>query len=310
MPGLLDRLRGVFGARGKVVEKGEDLADRPISDHGQTPYDRLAPMAHMAYAMPNVLRQVLLSVCEAALAQSGLDHPLANEALEAVREGRALSPYQRQQLVRLAQERNTRCFELWQPGEDGHATDEEWRVYFTQARAAGALWFATSDSPIENVQEALYEAWHATYRGDDIPDTAYSKSGLQAYMTRATPEVQRQVLPRACEVALAQSGLDHPVASEALEALREGKVLSPERRGQVRRLVAELDARHFELQDLAQAGNVTDEDWKAYFQKARAASALWFATSDNPVESAQQTLYDAWLATDCGSDVPDLLARE
>jgi DNA-binding transcriptional ArsR family regulator len=284
MGGPFGRLRSAFGGKGGKGPATDELAHR-------------------------LQRRASLNACEAALAQCGLDHPLANEALEAVREGRALSPDKRQQLLRLIDEWDARCVSLWEPVEGGHTPDGEWRIYFTQARAASALWFATSDNSIGDAQAVLYEAWHAAYRGNDIPDTAYTKSGLQACMTRATPEVRWQVMLRGCEVARAQSGLDHPVASEALEALREARALSPERRGQVRRLVAELDARYSELQELAAAGNATDEDCRAGFRKARAASALWLATSGNPIESAQETVYDAWLATDCGNDVPDLFYR-
>ena len=127
-------------------------------------------------------------------------------------------------------------------------------------------------------------------------------------MTRATPEVQRQVLLAACEVALAQSGLDHPLASEALEAVREGRELAPDRRDQLGGLAAELDRRYStELEKLAEADDAIGEEWKPVFKRALAASVLWFATSADPIADAHQIVGEAWAATDWGNDIPDMV---
>jgi hypothetical protein len=134
--------------------------------------------------------------------------------------------------------------------------------------------------------------------------TSYSKAALKARMARATPQVQRQVLVTACEFAATQSGLDHPLAQEALAAVREGRRLPSGQREQLNVLAEELDSRYTELQEAAEAGQATDEDWQAVFRKCIALRSLWGATSDDPVRDAGDVVYEAWFAADQPNDLP------
>ncbi len=134
--------------------------------------------------------------------------------------------------------------------------------------------------------------------------TSFHKGRLQDRMGRATPEVQHQVLVTACEFAVTESGLDHPLAQEALAAVLEGEALSADRREQLQGLVDELDACYMELEERAGKGQATEAEWKVLFWRARAASALHFATSEDPIRDAHHTVYEAWFASDNQGALP------
>jgi hypothetical protein len=121
----------------------------------------------------------------------------------------------------------------------------------------------------------------------------FHKGRLQDRMERATLEVQRQVLLTACEFAIAEAGLDHPLAQEALTAVREGRPFPPDRRQQLRQLADEFDARYIKLDALTGAGQGAAEDARTCFRRYVAGNALYFATSDDPIRDAHHTVYDA-----------------
>jgi hypothetical protein len=130
---------------------------------------------------------------------------------------------------------------------------------------------------------------------------SFNKGRLQDRMARAAPEMQRRVLVTACEFAVAGSGLDHPLAQEALAAVREGRSLPRDRREQLQGLADELDARHDELDE---GGQASEDELKLLFWRARAASALYSATRADPVRDAYSTVYEAWFASDGPKALP------
>ncbi len=135
--------------------------------------------------------------------------------------------------------------------------------------------------------------------------SAYDRAAMRRLLGQASEEQVRRVLVVACEFAAGESGLDHPLAAQAIAALREGRALPAAERDELQRLVDELDDRYAELEEAAQRGQATEEPSAIPFAKARAASALWFATGGDAVQAAIDATYEAWFAGETGNDLPE-----
>jgi hypothetical protein len=64
----------------------------------------------------------------------------------------------------------------------------------------------------------------------------------------------------------------------------------------VDRLTEELDEKAWDIQELADAGNVSQQAYLEMFSKARAAAAVGFALGAKPLESALEAVYEALAA--------------
>jgi len=162
MGGLLRRLKALLGATpsrethqpvGKVLH---------LSWLGSPELAARLPAAPEAQQ-----RRAALSACEFALAKSGLEHPLVDEAMAALRDGRPVSPAQRENLQRLVDELDARSDGLRETAEEAGTSEEEADAFFSQARAAQAVCFATGDDALEAAVEAVYEAKHTYTAGTD-----------------------------------------------------------------------------------------------------------------------------------------------
>ena len=94
----------------------------------------------------------------------------------------------------------------------------------------------------------------------------------------------------AAQWAIHQTGLLHPLISGA-------KIGGPT--GEIAALVAELDDRYLNLQELCDGGECTKEEVLAAFRRARAVNALEFAVRGEPAEA----VYEAAV---CCDDVSEL----
>jgi hypothetical protein len=107
---------------------------------------------------------------------------------------------------------------------------------------------------------------------------------------RASPAKCRQAAVVACELATASAGLAGQEVALALDALRRGAAAHPSLQQQLEGVAAQLDDEYLRLNEEG------DESKKSealrIFSKARAASALAFALSDDPAQ-LHEVLYEA-----------------
>ena len=109
----------------------------------------------------------------------------------------------------------------------------------------------------------------------------------------ATPDKQRAVALAACEFAISKANLQRTSIEEACKGLRKGTGLSPAQQSEIEALVASLDNEYFDLQEAAEEGRATTDDYLRKFAQARAASTLLFASKSNPLEASTEAVYEA-----------------
>jgi hypothetical protein len=73
--------------------------------------------------------------------------------------------------------------------------------------------------------------------------------------------------------------------------------LPPDSRGALDALAAGLDDEYFGLQEAAEEGRATVDDYMRPFGQARAVAALSFATDPDASEAADEAIYEAAHAT-------------
>ncbi len=95
---------------------------------------------------------------------------------------------------------------------------------------------------------------------------------------KATPSIRRKAALIASQIAASRAGLDADVVTTALQNLSRGKVDAGVRQG-LENLVAQLDNQYFRL---SEGQTAAESDALRLFSKARAASALVFASSEDP----------------------------
>jgi hypothetical protein len=123
---------------------------------------------------------------------------------------------------------------------------------------------------------------------------------------RQSPARLHDVAVGACEWIVARVGLVDPRLDTGLAALGDLRVGRSPERDAMKLLVDELDERAWDVQDEVDAGTAEQEKYLAAFSLARAASAVWFALGDDPLQSALEAVYEAQAAT---GDLADLRER-
>ena len=120
---------------------------------------------------------------------------------------------------------------------------------------------------------------------------------------RAPITTRRKAALFACEVAVSSVGLRDSEVLVALEALRSDAPLSPTVRGQLGRLAKSFDDEYLKL---AEEGETRKPGTLKLFSKARAASALMFASSDDATQ-LHEAIYEAIESLDDPSELVRLM---
>jgi hypothetical protein len=122
--------------------------------------------------------------------------------------------------------------------------------------------------------------------------------GLLQRLRTASPEQQREIAVLAATTAIRSVELDAPAADGALMCLRARRLGPSPQRDVLASLRDELDALAWDLQD---AGS--SSDYPAAFQRARAASSLWYALDEDAETAALEAVYESQAAI---GGLPDL----
>ncbi|MFM7038313.1 MAG: hypothetical protein ACKO2L_11390 [Planctomycetaceae bacterium] len=132
---------------------------------------------------------------------------------------------------------------------------------------------------------------------------------LAASLRQVSDRQQRAACLAACEFAVEHSGVDSPVVEHALQALRQSKPVAPQVKRDLEALTQRLDDEYFDLQEAAENGTASEDEWKRAFSQARAASALVFASGDDAFEAASQAIYEATATVDDNSELVVIVAK-
>lgn len=110
---------------------------------------------------------------------------------------------------------------------------------------------------------------------------------------------QRQALMyAACELAVKQAGLDRPEIDAALAMVRQRSSASADVVAAVGTLVEQFDEQYFALQEEADEGRASVDDYLVPFSQARAASAVLYAIKDDSLDANMEAIYEAMATTD------------
>jgi hypothetical protein len=126
-------------------------------------------------------------------------------------------------------------------------------------------------------------------------------------LRRASTAKQRAASLVASEFAISHSRVEHPLVLKALEKVRRTGVLTPKEKTEVDKLAAQLDEEYFDLQEAAEQGRGSEEEYLRMFAKARAVAAVSFAGNEDAFQGAAESIYEA-AATIIGENKGDLFA--
>lgn len=115
---------------------------------------------------------------------------------------------------------------------------------------------------------------------------------LTRIVENATEDQLRKMTLVACELACKENRLNHPLIEQALTALRSGVYGNQVLKEQVEKLTEELDETQWDIQDKVEQGSADQDEYTIAFQRARAASAIYSALDDDPLEAAINALYE------------------
>ena len=129
---------------------------------------------------------------------------------------------------------------------------------------------------------------------------------LAAKLELVSAAKQRAATLVACEFAISHAKVEHPLIDKTLKRVRAAGVLTPKEKAELDALAAQLDEEYFALQDAAEEGRASTEDYMRVFGQARAVAALFFAGGEDAFQAATEAIYEAAASTD---DKEELSAR-
>lgn len=121
---------------------------------------------------------------------------------------------------------------------------------------------------------------------------------LAAKIQRASAAKQRAASLAACEFAISHAKVEHPLVKRALERVRALGVFTPDEKAELEALAAQLDEEYFTLQEAAEEGRASTEDYMRVFSQARAVAALAFAGGEDASQAVTEAIYEAAATTD------------
>ena len=116
--------------------------------------------------------------------------------------------------------------------------------------------------------------------------------GLAERLEGQEPERLRVVAAKAAALAVLDTGMS-AILSGGLVALRDGRFGNSADRAGVLRLVDELDAAAWDLQEQSENDAGSPEAYLSAFRRARAAAAVGFALDSDAVTAALESVYEA-----------------
>jgi hypothetical protein len=116
---------------------------------------------------------------------------------------------------------------------------------------------------------------------------------LAAALRQASEERLRSACLEACEFAVQRTGVESSLVDDALRSLRASKPLPLDYREALEALAGRLDDEYFGLQEAADEGRATVDDYMKPFGQARAVTALSFATDRDALKAANEAIYEA-----------------
>jgi hypothetical protein len=134
-------------------------------------------------------------------------------------------------------------------------------------------------------------------------------SSIAVSLSQASETRQRAACLAACEFAVEHSGVNSPVVEQALQALRQSNPVAPQVKRELEALTQRLDDEYFDLQEAAENGTASEDEWKRAFSQARAASALVFASGEDALEAASEAVYEATATVDDNSELIAIVAN-
>jgi hypothetical protein len=121
---------------------------------------------------------------------------------------------------------------------------------------------------------------------------------LADQISQATHAQQKQIATHLALLAVDSVDLHDPVLDATVTALRENTPADVSAQDAVNRLTEQLDQIAWDLQERAEAGTASDDDYAIAFRRARAANTVAFALSDDAATAALETAYEAEAATE------------
>jgi len=111
-------------------------------------------------------------------------------------------------------------------------------------------------------------------------------------------KVQDQLAMMVAEWVVAEVGLVDARVSIGLVVSRAGERGDSPERDAVKAVVGEYDVRAWDFQDAIEAGSATQAEYETEFNRARAASTVWWALDSDPRIAVLDALYEAQAATE------------
>ncbi len=132
-------------------------------------------------------------------------------------------------------------------------------------------------------------------------------SRLQSLSVELVNVLSRVSVPRrraaciaACQLAVAETRVQHSLVHDALRRLHAGHMFTLREKAGLDALAARLDDEYFNLQRAAEAGAGPIESWAQVFAQARAVSAVSLAGSDSP-DALCESVYESAVAVQGGA---------
>jgi hypothetical protein len=107
-------------------------------------------------------RRLAASLAQAAVARTGLAHPVISEALTHLEDSCTPNPSLRARVTALTEQLDDEYFQLQESEEDGDEKDPTVLDAFSKARAAAAVAAALGEESLDAAAETAYEAIAAT----------------------------------------------------------------------------------------------------------------------------------------------------
>jgi hypothetical protein len=132
--------------------------------------DALSPelARQLRHASAALQSAVAVAACEYAIACARVRHPIVDEALGKLREGRVLRSSTKADLNALVETLDEQYFKLQDAAEDGLASNYASQQVFGQVRAVAALVSAFNADHCEASMEAVYEAAAVTDQSESL----------------------------------------------------------------------------------------------------------------------------------------------
>lgn len=118
---------------------------------------------------------------------------------------------------------------------------------------------------------------------------------LELAISVADPDLCRRAAEAVALTAVQEAELTDGVIDRVLDDLRRGALPDQARRQELEEVFDRLDTDYLELQDRADSTSnpAVDDAVSAAFKQARAANAVLYALSDDPIEAAHEAAYEA-----------------